>query len=487
MNILAADLGATSGRLMLGQIKEGRIALTELIRFTNEMVERNGRRTWDIAPILNNIMQGARNCPAQPDSFAVDSWGVDYGYLDAEGRPFDEVISYRDTRTNPVMEQVLSEVPDLYMRTGIQCMPFNTVFQVISDIEIRPDVVKRASRLLMLPELISYMLTGVALNEYTIGSTTALLDMRTGLWDKEIMERYGFPPELLGEVNMPGRVLGNLRDSSAKDAGWQFPVILSTGHDTGGAIAGIPVMPGRKWGYISSGTWSLVGVELKSPIINDASFHHQITNEGGVEGTIRFLKNAHGMWLLEECLREWKAKGMVLDYAGILEAARQSKPFMALIDPTDWCFQAPESMIGAIGDFCRRTAQPVPETPGQIARCIFESLALLYREVFDTIEGITGQAVEEIHIVGGGSRNELLNQMTCNACGKTVVKGPVEATVLGNIAVQAIALGLYKNLADYREQQSLASTPVVYQPQDEKIWHNALERLKALRRDKAQQ
>jgi rhamnulokinase len=432
--------------------------------------------------LLDHILEGIKNCPVQPDSFAVDSWAVDYGYIDRDGRLLGDTIAYRDPRTDSVVARVLRDLPDLYLRTGIQIMPFNTIFQAIEDLESRPDIVGRAARLLLLPDLINHMLTGVAFNEYTVCSSTALLDMRTNRWDTAIMDRYGLRRDLFADVTMPGRIAGILADAFVKKTGKRFPVCLSAGHDTAAAIAGIPVSTGRNWGYISSGTWSLVGVERRAPIINAASAKRQITNEGGVGGTIRFLRNVPGMWLLEECLRNWKAKSVSCDYDAIVQSARESRPFRSLLDPADARFQAPESMAEAITDFCRETGQPVPETVGQVARCIFESLALRYREVFEEIAEVTGEPVEEIHIVGGASRNDLLNQMTADACGKIVIRGPAEATVMGNVAVQAIALGLFKNLADYRERQIRVGAAIEYLPRQDASLQEAYGRFKELPR-----
>ena len=487
MNILAADLGATSGRVMLGTVEEDagagarRIELTQLCRFPNHMLEKNGHKVWDFEALVDNILQGVANCPVEPDSFAVDSWAVDYGYLDAEGRLLGDTIAYRDPRTNRVMERVLREVPDLYMRNGIQVMPFNTIFQVIEDLESRPEIVERAARILLLPDLVNKLFTGQSFNEYSVCSSTALLDMRTTQWDARIMARYGIRADLFGSIAMPGRVIGPALPAIAARAGRQFTVSLTAGHDTGSAIAGIPVMPGRKWGYISSGTWSLVGVELPAPVINETSARFQITNEGGAEQTIRFLKNVQGMWLIEECLRDARLKDLGRDFNVIAQAAREAAPFRSLIDPTDPRFQAPAAMLDEIQGFCRETGQPAPETIGQIARCIYESLALRYREVFEEIAQVTGQSIDEIHIVGGGSRNDLLNQMTADATNKRVVRGPAEATVMGNIAIQAIALGVYKDLADYRAQQSAASVVIEYLPDNESAWKAANSRFQEIR------
>lgn len=480
MNILAADLGATSGRVMLGQIQDGQIKLTELIRFPNQMEDKGGQKVWNFQKLLGNILEGVRQCPVQPDSFAVDSWAVDYGYIDEAGNLLGDTIAYRDPRTNPVMDRVLKDYPDLYLRTGIQIMPFNTIFQMIEDLESRPQIARRAARALLLPDLINHILTGKAFNEYTLSSSTALLDMRTTKWDTELMNRYGVRTDLFSEVAMPGQTIGPVADRFASETGRQFTVVLTAGHDTGAAIAGIPVAGKRKWGYISSGTWSLVGVEIPAPVINAKSAKYQITNEGGVEKTIRFLKNVAGMWLLEECLREWKSKGMNYGYDAIVAAASESAPFRSLIDPVDPRFNAPDSMVDTIAGFCRETNQPIPSSLGEYARCIYESLSLRYREVFDEIAEITGEAVEEIYIVGGGSRNRLLNQMTANASGKAVVQGPSEATVMGNIAVQAIALGIYRSIAEYREEQARHGDWPRFEPQKNASWQEAFGRFRSM-------
>ena len=480
MNILAADLGATSGRLMLGRVRDQRIELEELARFPNRMVDKDGFKVWDFQAFLDHILRAVAAFDGEIASLGVDSWGVDYGYLDAEGNLLGDVMAYRDPRTEDEMARVLADYPDLYKRSGIQVMFFNTMFQVIDDVTTRPEIVEKADRILLIPDLINYMLTGEASNEYTICSTTALLDMRSGAWDTELMEKYGVRTDIWGKPEMPGRLIGTVHHDIARRTGKDFPVCLVAGHDTASAIAGIPVLPGKRWGYISSGTWSLVGVETDKPITNDAAIKYEITNEGGVEGTIRFLKNVCGMWLLEQSLEEWKTQGVNLTYENIVAAATDAEPFRSLINPDEARFAAPESMLEAIRSFCRETSQPIPESIGQVARCIFESLAMRYRGVFAEIAEATGEEVEEIHIVGGGSRNAFLNQMTADATGRKVIQGPSEATVMGNIALQAVALGAFETIADYRQKQVETTTPTTYEPQGCADWQTQIPRFQGL-------
>ncbi len=452
---LAIDLGASSGRGIIGSFDGRRIALRENHRFPNEPVMVGGRFYWDILRIFHEIKQSIRQAVLDGDdivSIGVDTWGVDYGLLDRSGRLMGNPVHYRDARTDGItaeFEQYLS-LDRLYGITGIQSLDFNTVYQLAAELRDDPERLRAADKLLFIPDLLNYFLTGKMATEYTIASTGALLDAAKRTISTEILDAMGIPHGLFPPLVRPGQRLGRLSDALLDEVGQtRVEVIHVASHDTASAVMAVPAKD-KDFIYISSGTWSLLGAELSAPMITPASQANNFTNEGGVEGTIRFLKNIMGLWLVQESRRQWKREGKDYSFADLSAMASAAKPLRCLIDPDDKRFTAPGNMPRRIADYCRETGQPVPETEGEIIRCILESLALCYRATIDKINAMRGQAATALNIVGGGTQDKLLCQFAADACGIPVYAGPVEATAIGNIAMQAIAAGELSSLSEAR-------------------------------------
>jgi len=433
--VAAVDLGAASGRVIRAEVTPDALRLTEVARFANEPVQIGDTLHWDILALYRGILDGLR--AAGPiDSIGVDSWGVDFGLLDADGRLLGNPVHYRDRRTDGVMARVLADIApaDLYRATGIQFLPFNTVFQLVA--AQAGGQFAAARTMLLIPDLITYWLTGQIGAERTNASTTGLLDVSTGAWATPVIDRLDLPPALFPPLREPGSTVGSLQPSTAVALGHEARVIAVGSHDTASAVAAVPAAA-EKFAYISCGTWSLVGVELDRPVLSDESRAANFTNEVGVDGRIRYLRNIMGLWLLQECLRTWGHP----DLATLLAEAAQAPAFAAVVDPDDPAFLPPGDMPTRIADACRRLDQPVPSEPSRMARCILDSLALAHRQAIDDVQRLSGRAVDVIHIVGGGAHNELLCQLTADACGLPVEAGPVEATAIGNALVQARAVG----------------------------------------------
>jgi rhamnulokinase len=449
LRLAAVDLGATSGRVMLGSVGPGRLALGEAHRFPNGPVRvphRNGSTLhWDVLGIHREVLAGLRaaNRQAPLDGIGVDSWGVDYGLLDGSGALLGNPVHYRDSRTDGVMERVLTTVParELYDVTGLQQLPFNTLYQLVS--ELKGPRLRHAQTMLMIPDLIGYWLTGQVGAERTNASTTQLYDVRARAWAGDLAARAGVPGRLLPPLRSAGDPVGDLMPDVVADLSLPRPVpVVAVGsHDTASAVVGVPAAPGSGFAYISSGTWSLVGVELDQPVLTDAAMDANFTNEAGVDGTVRFLRNVIGLWVLSETLRTWDAAGRPADLAAVLADAAAAPPFGPIVDIDAPAFLPPGDMPARIAAACRRTGQRPPAAPGEVVRCILESLALAYRRSVRLAAALTGRPVEVVHVVGGGARNELLCRLTADACGVPVLAGPVEATALGNVLVQARALG----------------------------------------------
>ncbi|KAA5835206.1 rhamnulokinase [Saccharopolyspora hirsuta] len=439
MNAFAAvDLGASSGRVMVGRLVDGGVELTEAHRFPNRPVRLDGRLHWDISALHRGVLDGLR-AAGPVSSVGIDSWAVDYGLLDADGALVAPPVHYRDARAEAAIEQVLAEIPlpELYAATGIQFLPFNTLFQLAA--APPPPTAERA---LLIPDLISHWLTGTSGTEVTNASTTALLDPRTRQWSPEVASRAGVDVGLFPPLRRPGDPAGVLRPEIGLGA---VPVRAVGSHDTASAVVGVPA-EGGNFAYISSGTWSLVGVELDAPVLSEAARLANFTNEAGVDGTTRFLRNVTGLWILQECQRVWRRT----DTTGLIAEAA-ALPRAAVVDVDDARFLPPGDMPSRIADACRETGQPVPGTPGEITRCVLDSLAEAYRKAIADAVRLTGRPVDVVHVVGGGARNELLCQLTADACQRPVVAGPVEATALGNVLVQARAHGVFSGgLADMR-------------------------------------
>ncbi|GAA4223747.1 rhamnulokinase [Streptosporangium album] len=464
----AVDLGASSGRVMTARIKDGRVRLTEAHRFANRPVRVGGTLHWDILALYRGVLDGLREA-GPVDSIGIDSWAVDYGLLDGGGRLIGNPVHYRDGRTAGIMERVTGEVgaDALYQVGGLQFLPFNTVYQLLAD----PDL-GRAGTLLLIPDLLTHWLTGSVGAETTNASTTGLYDVRAGGWARELTDRLGLPAGILPELRQPGSAAGTLRAEVAAETGLpgSTPVTAVASHDTASAVVAVPAATER-FAYISSGTWSLVGLELPRPVLTEESRLANFTNEGGLDGTIRYLRNVMGLWILQECVRVWGDTGLT----GLLAAAAQAPPFQAVIDPDDPAFLPPGDMPARITAFCERTGQRPPAGRAQVVRCVLESLALAYRRAIRAAVRLSGQDVEVVHVVGGGARNTLLCQMTADATGLPVVAGPVEAATLGNALVQARAQGV---VSDIRALVRRSERLVTYHPRgEEPAWAHAEARI----------
>lgn len=446
---LAFDFGAESGRAILGRLDGGKLTLEEKHRFANPMGSMGGRLQWDLLAQWEQIKQGLRAVNgAKLDGIGVDTWGVDFGLLDARGEVLGNPTMYRDACTAGMMEDVFSVVPrqEVFKRTGIQFMQLNTLYQLRALVKQKSSRLASAHKLLFMPDLFNYLLTGIAKAEFSIATTSQMYDPRQRAWANDMLEKLGIPTRILPQIIPTGTVVGELLESVARECGLEpVPVIAPGCHDTASAVVSVPASEGN-WCYISSGTWSLMGVELPEPLINEQTLALNYTNEGGFGGSIRFLKNIMGLWLVQECRRHFVREGYDHSYAELTQMAGRAQPFEVLIDPNDGPFGSPGEMPTKIDDFCRRTGQMPPGTRGAYVRACLDSLALKYRQTLEGLQTVLGKSIDVIHIVGGGTQNELLNQLTADACGKPVVAGPIEATAIGNILVQAIATGALPSL-----------------------------------------
>jgi len=473
---IAVDLGAESGRVMLGRIADDRLTLEQIHRFANGPVEQAGTLRWDFDRLLTEIKTGigqaAKAADGEVRGIGVDTWGVDFGLLGADGKLLERPYHYRDGRTNGMMDKAFERMPkrQVYENTGIQFMQLNSLYQLLAMRLADSDALPKAERLLFMADLFTYFLCGKAVGEYTLASTSQMMDMKTGEWSKPIFEQLSLPMGIMPEIVMPGAVVGKLTDAVAKEVGCeQIPVIAVGSHDTASAVLGVPAR-GGKWAYLSSGTWSLMGVELPKAIVNDKTFQYEFTNEGGVENTIRLLKNIMGLWLIQECKRQWQREGQDLSYAELTQMAAKAKPFFGYIDCDNSDFLAPGDMPSRINKCLADTGQQPTQDKGQMLRLTLESLALKYRSVLNAIEDVTGDRIEVLHIVGGGIQNELLCQFTADATGRKVITGPIEATASGNILMQAKATGQIESTAEAREIIRNSFEMKEYQPQDTAHW-----------------
>jgi rhamnulokinase len=483
---LAIDLGAGSGRAVLGRVGRDGLFLDEVHRFHYPPATAAGRLRWPFGTILDGLKEGlaagrraATERGASIATVGVDSWGVDYGLLDAGGRLLEDPVCYRDHRTDGAMERVLRKVPrqEIFHRTGIQFLQFNTLFQLY--VHVRDGLPAGARRLLMIPDLCHQALCGSTSGEHTNASTTQLLDVRTGKWADDLFSRLGLPREVMPEVVPPGTELGELRPALQKELGLSpIPVIAPATHDTGSAVAGTPLEPG--WAFVSSGTWSLVGVERTSPLVSDAAARANFTNEGGAFGTVRFLKNVMGLWILESCRYEWEERGHSADLDGLLAAAVAIERPPGLVFPDHPRFFNPESMTAELQGALAETGQRVPDDPARLTRVVLDSLAFRYASVVRTIEGLTGETVPGLHIVGGGCQNDYLNQATADAACRPVLAGPAEATATGNLLLQAVASGRLGSLAGGRALVARAVRPRRFEPRERPGWAEAAERYREI-------
>ncbi len=493
-NFLAVDLGASGGRVMLGRWDGARFELTELHRFGNGPVSIHGRLHWNHLRLWEEILTGLRAYTARfndlPAGIGVDTWGVDYALLDRTGRLLGNPYHYRDHATDGMMEQAFARVSrrEIYAATGIQFMQLNTLYQLFARVLAGDPHLEWADTLLFTPDLFHYWLTGRKAAEYTIASTSQMLDPYSRAWATDLLGRLDIPAHFLPPLIDPGLVWGDLLPEVQKEVGFKHavPVIATGSHDTANAVAAVPDL-GPNDIYISSGTWSLMGAEIPEPVVSDQALTFDFTNEGGVAArsgerpTIRFLKNVAGLWLLQECRNQWKREGRSYGWEELLALADQAEPFGALLDPDDSVFLHPGDMPATIRAYCQRVGEPPPESVGQVVRSILESLALKYRWVLTSLESVIGRRMEVIHIVGGGSQNQMLNQFTANACARPVVAGPIEATALGNVMMQAIAAGHVDDVAAGRQAIAVSFPRQVFEPQAGAAWDDAYARFSRLR------
>ncbi len=466
--VIAIDFGAESGRVMQVSFDGNALHIEELHRFQNQPVLANGTLYWDALRLFHEIQTGVAKAPAGAASLGLDTWGVDYAFLDRDGRLLANPTHYRDRSWENMMEWVFERIPrrELYQRTGLQIIPVNGIWRLASLVRHNSPLLEMAHTYLTLPDLFNYWLSGSKTCEFTHASTHQLYSPHSAGWDFDLLNRLGVPTAMFGEIVPPGTKLGQYNG---------IEVIAPATHDTGSAVVAVPTTT-EDYAYCSSGTWSLLGLELKTPVINDAAYEANITNEGGAEQTWRFLKNIAGMWLVQQSRVTWAAQGHSYEYADLAAMAEQATPYTAFIDPDDGDFYQPGDMPAHIHTFCQRTGQTPPESVGQIVRVIYESLALKYRYVLEQCCRVAGRRAETFHIIGGGSRNAVLCQMTADATGRRVVAGPAEATALGNAIVQLVALGEFSDIAEARSLLSRTAGTVVYEPRETQAWDDAYDR-----------
>lgn len=478
-NFFAVDLGATSGRTILGTITDGQMDFRELTRFPNRIIETNGHFYWDIYALYQEILGGLKVVADEKikiESIGIDTWGVDFVCIGKDGELLRQPYCYRDPHTDGAQEEFFKRIPRnrVYELTGIQFMNFNTLFQLDTIRRNNSSILPITDKILFIPDALSYMLTGEMVTEYTIASTSQMINPESKQFEKELLDELRLDESKFGRFVYPGTKIGMLSGNVQKQTGLgAIPVIAVAGHDTASAVAAVPA-DGKNFAYLSSGTWSLMGIEIDKPLTGEESFKLNFTNEGGVEGTIRFLKNICGMWLLERCRKEWQA-GADYSYAELIDAALAAPAFNSLINPDAPCFANPVSMIEAIRNYCKQTNQAVPQTHGEITRCIFESLALRYRQVLESLRSLATFPIEKLHVIGGGSKNNLLNTFTANATGIPVVAGPSEATAIGNIMLQAKAVGMVSSIGEMRKMISNSVSVSTFQPAEQSLWKQGYE------------
>lgn len=486
-NLLAFDFGASSGRAIYGAFDGDKLTIEEIHRFPNDPVKVAGHLYWDILRLFFEIKQGfkayAQSGKGNLDSFGIDTWGVDFGLLDEQGQLLANPYHYRDILTEGMFEEAFLRVSKevIFEETGIAFLPFNTLYQLLALKLKHPTLFNRAETLLLIPDLFLYFLTGIKKTEFTDASTGQLLSAQTGTWDYELIDRMGLPRRILTEIEAPGSIRGSLLSEIAEEVGLSQGVkaIAVAEHDTASAVAAVPAGKER-FAYLSSGTWSLLGTEVATPITSKAALDANYTNEGGVQERYRLLKNIMGMWIIQECKREWEKGGTPHPFEKLVIMAEGAKPFGALIDPDEARFGTPGNMVRKIQDYCRETGQMVPREKAEIVRCVYESLALKYRWSMERLEEIVGEKMPTLHIVGGGSKNNLMNRLTASALNRPVLCGPVEATAIGNLMVQAIALGEVKDLDEARQVVARSFDIETFLPKDVSQWDDAYGRFLGL-------
>ena len=485
-SMIAFDLGAGSGRGMIGHFNGSRLEMEELHRFSNDPVELTGHTYWDILRLYREICQGLLKFSNQEEdgiaSVGIDTWGVDFGLLDRSGQLMGNPYHYRDVRTDGIPEKAFQKVSkeEIYQRTGIAFQTFNTLYQLLSVRLSNPDLLEKASAMLFIPDLLSYFLTGEKKTEFTEATTSQLLAADSGYWDRQLLKKLDIPDHYLTDLDVPGTKRGKVKKEIASQLGiGEVPLIAVATHDTGSAVAAVPASEGS-YAFLSSGTWSLMGVETGRPIINENTLKWNYTNEGCVGGKYRLLKNIMGLWIIQECKREWDRNGEHYSFDDMVRMAESGAPFQSVIDPDAGLFYYAGDMPEKVQRYCRRTEQHVPQDKGEIIRCVYESLALKYRWSFERLQAILGKSLDALHIVGGGTRNRMLNQFTANALNKPVLCGPTEATAIGNLMVQAMALGEVRNQNEIRQVVKKSFPTENYLPEATDAWEEAYHKFSKL-------
>lgn len=480
---IAIDLGAESGRVMLGEISDCKLTLHEIYRFSNGPKEKDGSLRWDFKSLFSEIKTGVAKAVSagagEISGIGIDSWGAGMGLIDAEGKLIENPYHYRSS-TIEMMEKAYELMPkrEIYENTGLQFMQFNDIYRLLEMRLSNYEPLARAKNIIFIADLFSYQLCGEMFGEYTLVSCSQLVNMKTGQWSKEIFDRLSLPLEKMPRIVKPGTVVGRLTERVAEElACTRIPVIAVASHDTGSAVAAVPARQNENWAYLSSGTWSLIGVEVPEAIINDRTFKYDFTNEGGVEETICLLKNVMGLWLVQECKRQWQREGIELSYSELSRMAEKAEAFAAYIDPDYNEFFAPGDMPTRINSYLSKRGQKRIDDKGQMIRVILESLAFKYRLVIERIEEVTGKSIDCLHIVGGGIQNELLCRFAADALGRKVIAGPVEATTSGNILMQARATGQIKSLAEIREVVRNSFELKEYQPKEAQLWEEQYKKI----------
>ncbi|WP_026526413.1 rhamnulokinase [Butyrivibrio sp. VCD2006] len=463
---LAIDIGASSGRHIIGWVENGMMKLKEVHRFENRQLHKNGHLVWDMDNLWNGILDGLKACKQEgmiPETVGIDTWAVDYVLLDKNGDMIGDAVAYRDSRTEGIEKEVFEIIPEkeLYERTGIQKQPFNTIYQLFALKKESPSELENAKSLLMIPDYFNYKLTGVKKQEYTNATSTNLVDASEKKWDMELIKRLGFPEKLFGELSVPGTVVGEFSKEICEEVGFSSKVILPATHDTGSAFLAVPTKDESSV-FLSSGTWSLLGIENETPITSDKARENNLTNEGGAFYRYRFLKNIMGLWIIQSIRRELNgteyvegvksryATGRTYSFPDLIEEARRSEDFEPFIDVNDEAFLSPVSMIDAIKEHCRVNGRPEPQAIGEIMQTVYRSLAKSYEEAIGEISEITGKQITSVHVIGGGCQDAYLNELTAKATGLPVIAGPIEGTAVGNLVIQMIEAGIFKDLAEAR-------------------------------------
>ena len=476
-SFLAIDLGASSGRAILGNIENKRLELKEINRFANPIEEINGRLYWNLLHLYSEIIKSLQHVKSEGIeliSLGIDTWGVDFVCFGKDGEPLRMPYRYRDTHTFGAPERFFkNKMPkeEVYKKTGIQIMNFNTLFQFSTQLEEENSIYAATDKILFMPDALSYLLSGKMVTEYTIASTSQMINPYTRKLDDSLLKAVNLTQNHFAPIVFSGTEIGRLSDSVKEQTGLDdIAVIAVAGHDTGSAVLATPA-ENENFAYLSSGTWSLMGIESAEPVINDETYSLIFTNEGGADGSVRLLKNICGMWLIEQCKKEWEKEGTV-SYHDIVQAAKEATPFHCFINPDSPCFASPHSMISAIKKYCGETGQLVPDTMGEIARCIYESLAFRYKQVLSNLQNLATFPIDTLHIIGGGAQNKMLNAFTANAIGKTVLAGPAEATAMGNIMLQAKAAGIVSSKEEIRQIIRNSVQLEKFEPEETALWES---------------